>query len=628
VELGVRETEVLGAFAQTMAPGGALPAAEAEIPVSTSMSELSRRLPSRQIRFMRLGIRAFDWLCFPRRFSRLPSERRGELLERWARSRWPHQRELLMLLKTLYSLNYLRDERVRTAIGYEARCEVDGPEPADLPLGEMTPTEDGEDCEVAIVGSGAGGAAIAVALAEAGLDVLILEAGPYANRNTYPADPVEASARYYRDSGLTVAVGLPSIPIPSARMVGGTTVINSGTCFRATDAILERWRVEFGVGWARDLDEHFEEAERMLEVRPLELETLGRNGQLVAAGATALGAHGEPLHRNAGRCVQCSACPQGCRLDAKKAMHVSYLPRAVAAGARIRAGVEARRVVIEAGRARGLECVVPDGGGGRRAYRVHASKAVISAGGSFGTPELLLRSGIEHPAVGRNLRLHPSAWVGARFGEPVRGWEGVMQSYGIDQWADQGVMLEATFTPLAYCGQWLPGVTSEHQERLLDFDRIGSNGVQVRDETSSGRVKLGADGTIRVGYRLSKGEARKVAFGIARAAEIWFAAGAEEVYPQVSGNPILRRGDLAAFESRPPAGRELRIESFHPMGSCRIGADASIAPIDTDGSVRGVAGLYVADASVFPTSLGVNPMMTVIAVAARLGRLLAGRLSG
>ena len=626
-ELGPRESAVLARFAETMAPGGDLPAAEREIPVSASMREISRRLPRRQVRFMRLGILAFEWLSFPRRFSRQPPARRAELLEGWARSHWTLPRELLMLMKTLYSLNYLRDERVRAIVGYTAECRIDGPEPEVASLGNLTPADDGEDCDVAIVGSGAGGAAVAVALAEAGLDVLVLESGPYADRKSYPADPLEASVAYYRDAGLTIAEGLPSIPIPSARMVGGTTVINSGTCFAATDGILERWRTEFGIGWARSLDQHFDEAERMLDVRQLDLETLGRNGRLVAEGAAAIGAAGAPLHRNAGRCVQCSSCPQGCKLDAKRAMHVSYLPRAVTAGARIRSGVDVRRVVFESGRASGLECVIGDGGGGSRPFRVRARKAVISAGGSLGTPELLLRSGLEHPGIGRNLRLHPSCWVGGRFADPVRGWEGVMQSYGVETWAPDGVMLEATFTPLAFCGQWLPGVGAEHRERILAFDRIASNGVQVRDESSSGRVGLGADDRLRVSYRLRRDEARKIVFGIARAAEIFFAAGAEEVYPQVSGNPILSRGDVGAFESRPPATRDLRIESFHPMGSCRIGADAATAPADTDGAVRGVRGLYVADASVFPTALGVNPMMTVIACASQLGQQLAERLS-
>jgi choline dehydrogenase-like flavoprotein len=363
----------------------------------------------------------------------------------------------------------------------------------------------------------------------------------------------------------------------------------------------------------------------MLAVTPPPLGRIGENGRLVAAGAERLGYAGAPLARNAGDCVQCSSCPQGCRLDAKRAMHVSYLPRAVAAGATVRSGLEARRLLVEHGRAVGVECVRTAPGAPPSRFRVEARRGVICAGGSFGTPELLLRSGLGGPAVGRNLRLHPSTWVGARFDRPVRGWEGIMQSYGVEEWAGGGVMLEATFTPFAYAAHWLPGVGAEHQERLAGFDRIGSNGVQVRDVSSRGRISLGRNGRLRISYRLRAREARQLAFGMARAAEIWFAAGASEVYPQISGNPILGPADVARLDSAPPRGRDLRLESFHPMGTARIGAEPASTVAGPDGAVRGVRDLYVADASVFPTALGVNPMLTIIAAATRIASRAAAR---
>ena len=161
---------------------------------------------------------------------------------------------------------------------------------------------------------------------------------------------------------------------------------------------------------------------------PLDPERMGRNGQLAMEGAAALGASGGPISRNAGSCVQCSSCPFGCRIDAKRGMHVSYLPRAVAAGARLRTGAEARRVLVEDGRAAGVRC---DG------YTVRARRATIVAGGALGTPELLLRSGLGGGQVGRNLHIHPACWIGGRYEEQVRGWEGVMQSYYVDEWEPQ-----------------------------------------------------------------------------------------------------------------------------------------------------------------------------------------------
>src|SRR5262249_27663016 len=150
----------------------------------------------------------------------------------------------------------------------------------------------------------------------------------------------------------------PPIPVPVARVIGGTTVINSGTCFRAPDPVLEDWRTRFGIDWARELDAEFSEAEEFLHVTQLNPLEMGRNGQLAMEGCEAVGASGAPIFRNAGTCAQCSSCPFGCSIDAKRGMHVSYLPRAAAAGARIRAGVEAGRVLIEDGRAVGVRCTV------------------------------------------------------------------------------------------------------------------------------------------------------------------------------------------------------------------------------------------------------------------------------
>jgi choline dehydrogenase-like flavoprotein len=325
-------------------------------------------------------------------------------------------------------------------------------------------------------------------------------------------------------------------------------------------------------------------------------------------GAAALGASGGPISRNAGSCVQCSSCPYGCRIDAKRGMHVSYLPRAVAAGARLRAGVEAQRVIVEGGRAVGVRCA---------GYEVRARRTTIVAGGAFGTPELLLRSGLGGKQVGRNLHIHPACWVGARYEEEVRGWEGVMQSYYVDQWKRQGLLLEATFTPLPFGGAWLRGTGRRHQEAILDFGHVGSIGVHLSDE-SCGRVGTDASGSLRVRYGLSRDDARRLGFGIARAAEIHFAAGAVEVYPNIARVPVLRPGELAAFEATAFKPAELRLEAFHPMGTARIAADPSEGVCAADGSVNGVGDLHVADASLFPTSVGVNPMMTVIAFAKRV----------
>jgi choline dehydrogenase-like flavoprotein len=611
-----------------MAPGvDGLPAAERDIDASGPVAEFLGSVSPRVLSRIKLGLRAFEWLPFPWRFSRLDRDSREDFLRRMAGSRFRLHHDLLLMAKVFSTLGYAVAPEVEEQIGFEIRCALaDGslPQPAGS-LGDTTPPRDGEECDVVIVGSGAGGAVAAATLAEAGLDVIVLEAGDSYDRDSYPKDRLEAIASLYRDGGLTIAAGNPPIPVPVGRTVGGTTVVNSGTCFRAPDPVLEDWHARFGIEWAGDLAPEFEEAEEFLRVTPLDPERMGRNGQLAMEGTTALGLSGGPISRNAGNCTQCSSCPFGCEIDAKRGMHVSYLPRAVAAGARLRAGVEARRVLVEDGRATGVDCMTAPAGGNSdsRRYTVRAHLATIVAGGALGTPELLLRSGLGGRQVGRNLHIHPACWVGARYAEEVRGWEGVMQSYYVDEWESQRLLLEATFTPLAFGGAWLPGAGVEHQRAMRDFGHIGSIGVHLSDH-SSGRVgAAGGGGSLRASYKLTREDARRLTFGIARAAEIHFAAGATEVYPNIARVGTLRPGQLAEFEATDFRPAELRLEAFHPMGTARIAADPRLGACAPDGSVNGVARLFVADASLFPTSVGVNPMMTVIAFAKKIAAGIA-----
>lgn len=608
-----------------MAPGlDGLPAAERELDVSGPVAEFLRSVSPRALARVRLGLRAFEWLPFPWRFSRLDAAAREDFLRGMETSRFGLYHELLLMAKVFATLGSAVAPEVEERVGFNTSCRLaDGsrPEPAG-PLGVTEPAGASEECDVVILGSGAGGAVAAATLAEAGLDVIVLEAGESFNRESYPQEPLDAIASLYRDGGLTIAEGRPPIPVPVARTVGGTTVVNSGTCFRAPDPVLEEWSRRFGIGWATDLSGEFSEAEKFLRVTPVDPERMGRNGQLAMEGAAAIGAGGGPIARNAGNCVQCSSCPFGCEIDAKRGMHVSYLPRAVAAGARLRTGVEAQRVLVEKDRAAGVICAaeVP-ASGKRRPFTVRARQATIIAGGALGTPELLLRSGLGGRQVGRNLHIHPACWVGARYEEEVRGWDGVMQSYYIDQWEPERLLLEATFTPLAFGGAWLPGVGRAHQRSMLEFGHVASIGVHLSDQ-SSGQVDLTNNGALRARYKLTGNDADRLAFGIARAAEIHFAAGATEVYPNIARVGKLTPGKLADFEAMRFKPSEMRLEAFHPMGTARIGGENEgvCAP---NGSVHGARDLYVADASLFPTSVGVNPMMTVIAFSARIAAELA-----
>jgi hypothetical protein len=612
--LRARDREALAAFAEAMVPdGGGLPGAGPRgVDAAADVSRFLARVPARQRLVVIAALRAVEWLSFPRPFSRLDLDARVRRLERLSAN--PLGRDLVLLLKALVSFGWARDERVRDALGISPTCELapgaEHPRPDVPPLRASDLVGPGEDesCDVVVVGSGAGGATAARLLAEAGLDVILLEEGSLWDASTYTTDPLEALARMYRDGGLTVLEGRPAIPLPVGRCVGGTTVINSGTCPRTPPDLLERWRTELGITWAPELEAEFDSIDADLAVTGLPEDAWGANAAPCRRGAEALGLANRPVRRNAGAVVRCGTCPTGCAIDAKQAMHVSELPRAVAAGARIRAGMRVTQILTRKGRAVGVLAGT---------HAIHA-RAVVLAGGAIGTPELLLRHGL-NGAVGRNLHVQPACWVGARFDEDVRGWSGVMQSWHVDEWRARGLFLEATFTPLPFGAHWLPGIGSEFKDRVADISKLAVIGVHLADK-SSGRVRLRA-GEARLGYRLTGEDAERLGYGIVRASEILFAAGAREVYPQVAGVGSLRPGEQRALESGVKPSR-LRLEAFHPMGTAALGSVTEL-----DGQLRELPGAYVADGSLLPTALGVNPMITIIAMARRVARGLADQLA-
>src|SRR4051794_1307317 len=384
-----------------MVPGttGSLPGAGPDdVDAAAAVSRFLAAVPTRQRLVVVAALRTIEWLSFPRPFSRLDLDARVRRLERLSAN--PLGRDLVLLLKALVSFGWARDERVRAALGISPTCELAPgaahPRPDVPPLRASDLAGPGEDesCDVVVVGSGAGGATAARLLAEAGLDVIVLEEGSLWDASTYTTDPLEALARMYRDGGLTVLEGRPAIPLPLGRCVGGTTVINSGTCPRTPADVLERWRAEHGIPWAPSLEDEFDSIERDLAVTPLAEQAWGANAAPCRRGAEALGVANRAVRRNAGAVVRCGTCPTGCAIDAKQAMHVSELPRAVAAGARIRAGLRVTEILTRGGRAVGVAA------GGAR---VHA-RAVVLAGGAIGTPELLLRHGLSG-GVGRNLHV-------------------------------------------------------------------------------------------------------------------------------------------------------------------------------------------------------------------------------
>ena len=488
-----------------------------------------------------------------------------------------------------------------------------------------------EMADVVVVGSGAGGAVVARELAARGRDVVLVEEGGFWTGKDFTGNPRAMIDLLYRGRGLTGAVGRPAIPIPLGRCVGGTTTINSGTCYRAPDFVLADWTERHGVRGVTEpeLRPHFERVEAELHIQPAPDGTYGRNSSLFERGAAALGYAGARIPRNARGCLGTGVCAFGCPQDAKQSMNVSYVPRAIDAGARLYTRCRVERVLLASGRAIGVLAHALDAADrpSSRELRVLARHVVVACGALL-TPALLERSRVPDPSRmrGRNLHIHPATRVGALFDEEVRGWEEVPQAYNVHQFTRDGIFIQGQFVPPAMEAPVLPGVGLEHKARMARFAHLASFGALISDE-SAGRVRALGRGFPQVTYQLGAADARKLARAIGLTAEIFFAAGAREVYSGVHSRPVLHTIDEArALQHAILPAADFEMMAFHPQGTARMGEDAKAAVTDSVGRVHGTPGLWVGDASLFPSSCKVNPQITIMALATRLADTLAAEL--
>jgi len=481
------------------------------------------------------------------------------------------------------------------------------------------------EADVVIVGTGPGGAAAARVLAMAGARVILLEEGPAKSRFR----PNQANtARYHmQEGGGLVARGNGILPIAAGRGVGGGTLINSALSFRAPDEILDGWATALqDPGWsAAALAPLYDEIATLIGVRFMWDAIAGKNNALIVQGAQALGLPGGLAPRSTPGCGGCGQCNFGCPIHGKGSMDLTLLPRAYAHGARIQADTKVLEVLVEGGRAVGVrgEARHPETGEVVGEVVVRAPKVVLSAG-AIGTPRLLWHQGLARQLgpVGDSLHVHPGNAVLAMHPEEVYLWRGATQGAYFHHPDWPGVLPHGFTAPPEATLAAIGAVGPRLAEGLARLPHLFGCVVMVSDK-GKGRVRATSDGRADLHYDFDPHDLERTKGGMVETAKVLFAAGATELTGIVHG--IGWHRDAASFEAAltPRTITDFTLYAAHPMSTCKMGLDPATSVVDAQGQAHRLPGLYVCDAGVFPTSLGVNPQLTTMTVGTRLGQRIA-----
>ncbi|MGI4739215.1 MAG: FAD-dependent oxidoreductase [Janthinobacterium lividum] len=644
----------LRALADTFIPASAGPVA---LPPGSALVDLDKLAAA--IRAQPLGAQAefgrlLDLLARPwagltwwgplRPFQALNPAQRERLLQSWAGSRLAPLRKGFHALRKLCTFLYYGDAPASgpnpawAALGYPGPTPPpDGNPPGatERPLVPLAPLADTTySCDTLVIGSGAGGGVMAGELAQAGHDVLVLEGGPYLHGADFTQREVDMMSRLYDARGaLSTRDG--SIGILAGACLGGGTTVNWAGAFRTPDYVLEEWAREHQAPqfvspeFATSLDA----VALALGVNTAYPRHNGQN-QALRDGSARLGQATHLIPRNEKGLSDSDQHFRGLGYSTlgdadgiKQGTLNTYLRTAAAHGARLLPDTRVERVTIEAGRATGAEAVhtTPDG---RRVRIVVRARRVVVAGGAIQTPALLLRSGLRHPHLGRHLHLHPTVPVAAHYPWPMHSWHGPSMSVVNDTYTrlhgtNFGAKLETPPTHPGLLAMVLPWRSGTHHRELLQAaDHLGSFIVLTRDR-DGGRVHVDKQGMPLIDYKLSRFDKKNLLTGIRAAVDIHVAAGAHTVFLPHGSLPILHAHAgvvqnpalLAALPRLPWQPNRYGLYSAHQMSTCRLGGQARTHPLRPNGETVEVAGLFVADGSAFPACSGVNPMLTIMALA-------------
>ena len=616
----------------------------------------------------------------PMRFSALHAADQARCFDRWLNSSLaPLRSASHSVRRLLLAVHYARPE-VTQAIGYAgplyrrsprvawegppsgvnradepiARGHVELPTviaPASLPRGVIPAvamrTDLHRTADVVVIGTGAGGAVTAARLAEAGFDVVVVESGAYRTRADFDEREAELTEQLYADGALRTTDDA-SVALVQGNTVGGSTTVNWMIMLRTPDFVLEQWATESGVyGMTpREMSDVFERVEREVHASAVPEDAHSANNRILLDGARSLGWKVSTAQINAVNCVRCGFCGVGCRHDAKQSTLVTFVPRALTAGATLHADAHVDRIEVRerdtgAGTPplKRVHATVRDPYSGRPARMLTIdAPIVVVAGGAIGTPALLLRSGLGGGGVGQWLRLHPTTAVWGRYDREIVSSTGIPLTTMCDEhlrWrgTDFGFWIETPPMHPSFTAAAMPGFGQSHRSLMSSFNQLGVLIGLTRDGAertrSSGRVRVNRGGETSIEYALTPEDQRRVRASLSATAQLHFAAGAREVGTMHSKPIVVRSAaDVDRLEEGSVGPNRIGLFSAHVNGTCRMGTDPSTSGATPEGERHGVRGLYISDGSLLPTSLGVNPQETIMAIATVLAERMAVRHAG
>lgn len=476
--------------------------------------------------------------------------------------------------------------------------------------------------DVVIVGSGAGGAVMAYEMAKAGKKVIVLEAGPYVPSTQFNERFPDMLETLYQDGG-NQANKDGDLVVLQGRCVGGSTVVNGTVAFRTPEVILEKWNKQHGLTdlTRENLDPYFQKIEEHLSVHENQEQEIAGHSRILRSGAEKLGISWKPLKRNVKQCGLTGHCLSGCATDRKQSMLVTYLPWAISYGAQLFADTRVTNILSDGGVAKGVEAEVVDPETGELVAEIRVdAQVVVVAAGAVQTPLLFLESGLANSSgqVGKNFACHPSTLIFGEFEQDIHSWRGALLGAYVDEYEDPskgGFILEGGGAGPVEIGMSVePGTGKPYVEFMLNAKKLSPLVTLIHDE-NVGEIRL-EEGKKVIDYAVSDKDFPTMKEAFRTAAKVFFAAGAKRVFvPTVSRTVIEKEADIdQVIDGLENGPHTLRLVSYHPQGTMRMGVDKRRSVVGPKGECHDVKNLYVADASLFPTSVVVNPQMTVYAL--------------